>query len=157
MTETDDLWLVDSMWRAADLKRAYLTQDRAGIAACLADLDTGQLERVLVWLVLNHDDLFGELGEPSMAVREIGAAAALAPMEVEFAVTTAVRRVATKEKRGLTQAVEGLPLQDQIHTIVICTVVMLLEAFGRTRALEKLHEESVAHERMGNPRPYTIS
>ncbi|MFD7667813.1 hypothetical protein [Streptomyces sp. NPDC059788] len=152
----DDPWMVDAVWRASDLTRAYLTQDRARVAGCLAGLDTGRLERVLVWLVLEHDELFDRLGEPSMAVREIDAVAALAPVETELAMTTAVRRVAAKEA-GLTRAVARLPPLDQIHAIAICTVVMLLEALGRSRALDQLDAETAHYERMGHPRPYTIT
>ncbi|MEV6730684.1 hypothetical protein [Streptomyces sp. NPDC051364] len=79
MTKFDDPWLVDAMWRATDLTRAYLSQNRAHVERCLADLDTGRMERVLAWLVLDHDELFDRLGEPSMAVREIDAVAALSP------------------------------------------------------------------------------
>lgn len=156
MTDTDDPWLVDAMWRATDLTRAYLTPDRARVAACLTELAGDRLDRVLVWLILDHDALFDRLGEPSMAVREIDAVAALAPMEVEFATTTAVCRVAAKEAR-LAQAVEGLAPLDRVHAVAICTVVMLLDALGRTTALEQLDEETVKYERMGHPRPYTIT
>ncbi|CAM5307181.1 hypothetical protein [Streptomyces abikoensis] len=148
--------LVDAMWRAADLTRAYLDHDRAQVSACLANLDTDRLKHVLAWLILTHDELFDELGEPSMAVREIDAAAALAPMETEFATTAAVRRVAAREA-GLAHAVEGLAPLDQAHTVAICTVVMLLEALGRARALEHVDAETEEWERMGHPRPYPIT
>lgn len=39
----------------------------------------------------------GELGEPSVSVRELDSVAALAPMETELAMMTAVHRVAAKE------------------------------------------------------------
>lgn len=156
MTQTDDPWLVDAMWRAADLTRAYLAQDRVRVADCLTGLDTGRLECVLAWLILNHDELFDTLEEPSMAVREIDAVAAVGPLESELASTTAMHRVAAKEA-GLIQAVEVLAPLDRVHTIAICTVVMLMGAFGRINALEQLHEEAVAYERMGHPRPYTIT
>ncbi|WP_445520931.1 hypothetical protein [Streptomyces sp. NEAU-174] len=156
MTEPDDPRLIDAMWRAADLTRAYLVQDRVQVATCLTGLDTSRLERVLAWLILEHDRLFGELGEPSMAVRELDAVAALAPLETELAMMTAVRRVATEET-GLTAAVEGLEPLDRIHAIAICTAVMLLEARGRTTALKQLDAETVRYEQMGYPRPYTIT
>ncbi|MBT2423421.1 substrate-binding domain-containing protein [Streptomyces sp. ISL-22] len=76
---------VIAMWRVADLTRACLAQDRAQVAACLAGLGTDRVERVLAWLILNHDELFDELREPSMAVREVDAVAALAPLESDFA------------------------------------------------------------------------
>jgi hypothetical protein len=144
------------MWRAVDVTRAYLARDRAGVAACLTGLDTGRLEYVLAWVVLRHDELFETLGEPSMGVREIGAVAALAPPEAEFATTTAVHRVAARET-GLARAVEGLALVDRVHTLAVCTVVMLLEAVGHATALERLDEEAGEYERMGYPRPYTIA
>lgn len=148
--------MVDAVWRAADLTRAYLAQDRARVADGLTDLDTGRLERVLAWLILTHDDLFDTLGEPSMSVREVKAVAALAPPETEFATTTALHRVAAEET-GLTKAVESLAPLDRVHAIAICTVVMQLEAFGRTTALEQLDKETAEYERMGHPRPYTIT
>ncbi|OSZ59272.1 hypothetical protein OQI_17045 [Streptomyces pharetrae CZA14] len=156
MTERDDPWLIDAIWRAADLTRAYLVQDRIQVATCLTGLDTTRLERVLTWLILEHDALFDALGEPSMSVRELDAAAALAPLETELAMMTAVRRVATKEM-GLTGAVEGLAPLDRVHAIAICTAVMLLEARGRTTALEQLDAETVRYQQMGYPRPYTIT
>lgn len=143
------------MWRAIDLTRAYLAQDRAQVEACLTGLDADRLELVLAWLILNHDELFDRLGEPFMAMREIDAVAALAPLETELAITTAVRRVATKET-GLLRAVEGLAPLGRIHTIATCTVVMLLGAFGRANALEQIDEDAVEYERKGYPRPYTI-
>lgn len=156
MTEFDDPWLVDAMWRATDLTRAYLSQNRAHVEACLAGLDTGRMERVLAWLVLDHDELFERLGEPSMAVREIDAVAALSPVENEFATTSAVRRVALREK-GLTAAVGDLALSDQVHAISVCTAVMALQALGRVRALEEVDEKAVEYERMGYPRPYPVT
>jgi hypothetical protein len=156
MAEMDDPLLVDAIWRASDLTRAYLDQDRAQVAACLTGLDTDRLERVLVWLGLDHDRLFDTLGEPSMAVRDIYAVAALAPPEIEFATTTAVRRVAAKEST-LLQAVEGLAPLDRVHVIAINTVVMLLDTHGRAKALELLDEDALEYERKGYPRPYTIT
>ncbi|WP_381805355.1 hypothetical protein [Streptomyces niveus] len=156
MTQPDAPCLIDAMWRATDLTRAYLTEDRAQVAGCLAALGTDRLEQVLAWLVLTHDQHFDTLGESSMGLREIDAVAALAPPEVEFATTTAVRRVAARET-GLVRAVDDLGLTDQIHAIAICTVVLLLEALGRTTALEQHNEEAASYERMGYPRPYTIT
>ncbi|MGS2591113.1 hypothetical protein [Streptomyces hebeiensis] len=156
MTAIGDPRVVEAMWRATDLTRAYLAQDRVQVAACLTDLDTDRLEHVLAWLLLDRDGLFDMLGEPSMAVGEIDTVAALAPPEIEFATTTALRRVAAKETE-LLHAVKGLALLEQIHAVAICTVVMLLGALGRVTALEKLDAETVEFERMGHPRPYTIT
>jgi hypothetical protein len=71
-----------------------------------------------------------------MSVRELDAVAALAPVETELAMMTAVHRIAAREL-GLTRAVEGLAPLDRVHAIAICTVVILLEAFGRTAALDR--------------------
>ncbi|MFI2215121.1 hypothetical protein ACH47A_36115, partial [Streptomyces sp. NPDC020141] len=70
-----------------------------------------------------------------MSVREIDEAAALAPVEIELATTTALRRVASGET-GLTHAVQALTLLPQIHTVAVCIAVMLLETYGRAHALE---------------------
>ncbi|WP_331763061.1 hypothetical protein OHA19_42255 (plasmid) [Streptomyces sp. NBC_00012] len=78
----------------SDLTRAHLAGNRDRVAACIAGLGTDRLERVLAWIILDHDALFDELGEPSMGMSEVDALAASAPEEVEFATTTALRRVA---------------------------------------------------------------
>jgi hypothetical protein len=44
MAELDDPWLIDAMWRAADLARASLACDCAEVAARLMGLDADQLE-----------------------------------------------------------------------------------------------------------------
>ncbi|MFD8978616.1 hypothetical protein [Streptomyces sp. NPDC059564] len=156
MVKFDDPWLIDAIWRATDLTRAYLSQNRAQVAECVAGLDTNRIERVLAWLVLEHDELFDRLGEPSMAVREIDAMAALSPMENEFETTSAVRRVALRQT-GLTAAVGDLALPDQVHAISVCTAVMALEALGRVRALEEVDAKAAEYERMGYPRPYPVA
>uniref|UniRef100_A0AAU2K008 DUF664 domain-containing protein n=1 Tax=Streptomyces sp. NBC_00049 TaxID=2903617 RepID=A0AAU2K008_9ACTN len=155
MTEFEDSWLVDAIWRATDLTRAYLSQNRIQVETCLAGLGTGRLERVLAWLVLEHDELFERLGEPSMAVRDLDVVAALSPVENEFATAVAVRRVAAQET-GLTAALGDLALPDQVHAVTVCTVVMALEALGRVRALEEVDAKAVEYERMGHPRPYPV-
>ncbi|AXK36578.1 hypothetical protein DVA86_32390 [Streptomyces armeniacus] len=155
MTRTDDPRFVEAMWRAADLTRAYLAQDSAHVAACLTGLDTDQQEHFLMWLVLEHDALFGDLGEPTMGVRRLNELAALAPPETELATTTAFRRIAAEEV-GLTRAVEDLELRDRVHTIAICTAVMLLEALGPIHALKHLDNETAEYERKGYPRPPTL-
>ncbi|MET7344639.1 hypothetical protein [Streptomyces sp. NPDC005547] len=153
MTTPDDPLLVEAIWRAGDLTRAYLVQDCEQVSACLTGLDTAVLDRVLAWLALDHDKLFGDLGEPAMSLRELDEAAALAPLEVELAVTTAVRRVATGET-GLTGAVEALAPLDRIHAVAICTTVLQLEAYGRDEALAQLDVAAARCERMGHHRPY---
>ena len=157
MTDAGDRVTVDAMWRATDLTRAYLARERAVVEGVLAGVDADVLDGVLAWLILDHDDLFEELGEPSMRVRGLDAVAAMAPAEAEFAVTTAVRRVASGES-GLLAAVKGLDRRvDHIHAVAICTAVMLLEAVGRTDALRKLDEYTVEYVRRGHPRPYPIT
>jgi hypothetical protein len=156
MTAPDDPWMVDAIWRATDLTRAYLDRDRALVAACLTGLDTARLERVLSWLSLDHDDIFDMLGEPSMGMRTIDALAALAPPEIEFATTTAVRRVAAKEV-GVVDALEALALLDRVHALAICTAVLLLEGLGHSKAREHLDEYTADYERMGHLRLYTIT
>ncbi|GAV38267.1 hypothetical protein Saa2_01146 [Streptomyces acidiscabies] len=91
-----------------------------------------------------------------MTVRDIYEVAALAPPEIEFATTTAVRRVAMKEST-LLGALKSLALLERIHAVTINTVVMLLETHGRTKALKLLDEEALDCERKGYPRPYPIT
>ncbi|AWZ08362.1 MULTISPECIES: hypothetical protein [unclassified Streptomyces] len=153
MTESADPWMVDAVWRATDLTRAYLSQNRLQVEACLSGLDTGRLERVRAWLVLEHDELFDRLGEPTMAVRHLDVVAALSPMENELATSVAVRRVAAQETR-LTAALGDLALPDQVHAVAVCTTVMALQALGRVRALEEVDAKAVEYERLGHPRPY---
>ncbi|MFC8450227.1 hypothetical protein [Kitasatospora sp. NPDC057223] len=157
MTDAGDRVTVDAICRAADLTRAYLARERAVVEGLLAGVDGGVLDGVLAWLVLDHDDLFAELGEPSMPVRGFDAVAALAPAESQFAVTTAVRRVASGDA-GLAAVVEELGRrEDQAHAVAICTTVMLLEAVGRTEALRILDEDTAQYIRRGHPRPYTLT
>jgi hypothetical protein len=155
MMQWRDPQLVDAMWRAADLRRAYLAQDRDKVAACLTGLDDSQIERVCGWLILDHDQLFKELGEPPMTVREILAMATLAPLDTEVAVAAAVQRVRAGET-GIADAVDGMALVDQAHAIAIQTAVMLLETLGRAGALQRLNTEVREYEQMGYLRPYPI-
>ncbi|MFB6791742.1 hypothetical protein ACFCWT_34320 [Streptomyces olivaceus] len=156
MTQRRDPQLVNAMWRAVDLTRAYLAQDRDKVAACLKGLDTSQMEQIFGWLILDHDQWFEELGEPPVTVRELYSMAALAPMETEAAVAAAVQRVRAGEA-GITGAVGNLALLDQVHAIAIETAVMVLEAFGRVGALQRLDTEALRYEQMGYPRPYPIA
>ena len=152
MTDTGDPWLIDAMWRAVDLTRAYAAGDRSRVATCVTGLDTPRLERVLSWLALEHDEHFDALGEPSMGVREIDTTAALAPPEIEFATTTALRRVAAGET-GLARAVVDLAPHERVHAIATFLTVTLVEAYGRPAALERLDEKTAEYERAGYPRP----
>ncbi|MFC8449143.1 hypothetical protein [Kitasatospora sp. NPDC057223] len=157
MTDAEDRATVDAMWRAADLTRAYLAEDRAMVEKILAEVDTDALDSILAWLIISHDELFDGLGEPSLSVRGFEAVAALAPPESEFAVTTAVRQVASGEI-GLHAAVEDLGRrEDQIHAVAICSTTMLLEAVSRTDALQMLDKDTAEYVRKGHPRPYTIT
>ncbi|MGW5680171.1 hypothetical protein ACWEV4_34805 [Streptomyces sp. NPDC003860] len=45
---------------------------------------------------------------------------------------------------------------DRIHAVTICTVVMLLDAFGRTEAVRRLDDQAAEYEHRGYPRPYTL-
>ncbi|MEU6437407.1 hypothetical protein ABZ874_24160 [Streptomyces albidoflavus] len=137
--EIQDQRLVDAMWCAADLTGAYLAGDRQGVVTCTAGVDADGLDHLLAWLIMDHDMIFDDLGEPAMGLPAIDALAALAPAELEFAATTALRRVARRET-GLTDAVAALARPEQIHTIAVCTAVMLLEAYGRPGALNHLAE-----------------
>lgn len=42
---TDDPWLVDAMWRAVDLRVAYLEEDRARVVSSPAGLDDARLTK----------------------------------------------------------------------------------------------------------------
>ncbi|RGD59423.1 hypothetical protein DR950_17930 [Kitasatospora xanthocidica] len=148
--------MVDAKWRGIDLARAYLTRDRVRVAACLEGLDTERLECVLGLLAFSYDDLLGDLGEPFMKVSDLDKVAAVAPLETELATTTAVHRVAAKEV-GFAQAMTDLGLVDRIHALSICSVVMLLGAFGHAGAVAHLDEEAATCERMGYLRPYTLT
>nr|BFD90938.1 hypothetical protein KitaXyl93_22980 [Kitasatospora sp. Xyl93] len=156
VTEIGHPWMVDAKWRGIDVVRAYVTRDRAQVAACLEGLDTGRLEFVLALLVLSYDDLLGDLGEPPMNVRDLDQVAALAPPESEFATTAAVRRVAAREV-GFAKAMASLCFLDRIHMIAVCTTVMLLDAHGYAGALAYLDEEAATCERKGYPRPSTLT
>lgn len=155
MTQTSDPQLVDAMWRAADLTRAYLVRDRGWIATCLSGLGDARIQRICGWLILDHDRLFDELCEPSMAAREIYAMAALAPLDTEAAVATAVQRV-TAGETGIARAVENLEPVDQVHAIAISMAVMLLEALGYANALRRITADTAHYEQLGHPRPYKI-
>ncbi|MET8696934.1 hypothetical protein ABZV65_30840 [Streptomyces bauhiniae] len=156
MTKRFDPELVDAMWRAIDLTRAYLLGDSRRIALYLADLETSRLPHVLAWLLLEHDQHLDRLGGPTMNVQLIDTVAAAAPLEVEFEVTAAVRRVAAKEVR-LTQALEDLerPL-NQVHAITIYTAAMMAEGYGRDAAVQQLDHDAAGYELIGYPRPYPI-
>ncbi|WP_018569208.1 hypothetical protein [Streptomyces sp. PsTaAH-124] len=153
MTQPSDPLLVETIWRAADLTRAYLAQDRARVAACLVGLDSGLLDRVHDWLILDHDQLFQQLGEPTMTVSRLKATAALAPAEIEFATSTAIHRVAAGET-GLALALESLGQLDRIHALTVCMAVMLLDAYGRGGALAEIDEMTAGYEERGFLRPY---
>lgn len=149
-----EAWMVDAMWRSADLTRAYLVRDRARVAAVLAGLDDDGLDHVLTWLVLDHDALFDGFGEPFLSVREIGALAALAPVEAELAVTTAVRQVAAGTT-GLARAVAMLDPVHRVHAVAISTAVILLDAQGGPAgAVAWIDNETARYKRLGHVRPY---
>jgi hypothetical protein len=149
----DQASVVEGMWRATDLTRAYLTEDRAGVEACLQGLDALQMEHLLAWQVLEHDMLFGDLGEPSMSVPVLDAVAAVAPADCEFVMTMAVRE-AIAAGTGLSGRLETFAMPAQIHTLSVCMAVMLLEAHGRQGALQFVDAAAEDYARRGFPRPY---
>ncbi len=148
--------MVDAKWRGIDLTRGYLTRDAAQVATCLDGLDAERLRLVLTLLGLYYDDLLGELGEPPMKVSDLNTVGALGPAEIEFATTTAVRRIADGEV-GFAEAMADLGLEGRIHMIAICTVVMLMDALGEAGAVAHLGREAAACVRQGYPRPYTLT
>ncbi|MEU3566860.1 hypothetical protein AB0E96_00290 [Kitasatospora sp. NPDC036755] len=151
---TED-WTVDAKWRGVDLARAYLTGNRVRVAACLEGLDTERLECVLALLAFSYDDLLGDLG-PFMKVSDLDKVAAVAPLETELATMTAVHRIAANEV-GFAEAMTDLGLVDRIHALAICSVVMLLGAFGHAGAVAHLDKVAATCERMGYTRPYTLT
>ncbi|MEU4352902.1 hypothetical protein [Streptomyces sp. NPDC023838] len=87
-------------------------------------------------------------------MRGIDAAAALAPLETGFATAEAVRRA---KEAGLACVVEGVALLDQIHTVAVCAVVTMLEAYGRAGALERVDADTAEYERRGYAKPYPLT
>ncbi|AZM44426.1 hypothetical protein DMB38_35980 [Streptomyces sp. WAC 06738] len=151
MAYAGNVRLIETLWRAADLTRACLARDTAHIGACLTGLDTGQMKDLLAWLVLDHDALFEDLGEPSMTVGNLNMLAALAPPETEFATTTVVRRVAAGET-GPTRALEDLAPPDCAMPSRSAPRSCCRKHTALAGAL-KLDEQAAAHEREGRPRP----
>ncbi|MFI9833795.1 hypothetical protein ACIHIX_39620 [Streptomyces sp. NPDC051913] len=149
----DEAAVAEGMWRATDLTRAYLDQDRVRVGACLDGLDSVQVEHLLVWQVLEHDMLFDDLGEPSMSVRVLDEVSALAPVDCEFVMTTAVRE-AVAAGTGLSSRLQEFAVAAQVHALTVCMVVMLLEAHGRHGALEFVAASAEDFVRRGFPRPY---
>jgi hypothetical protein len=154
-SEASDPHLVEAVWRAADVTRAYVRGDRDAVTAALAGLDTTRTERLVRWLGLDCAELFDSLGEPDLAVRRIDRVAAAAPVETELALTTLVREVGARET-GLLGAVEGLEPMDRAHALAVLTAVMLLDAVGHAGALARLTAATTYFERLGFPRPYSL-
>lgn len=96
--------------------------------------------------------LSGDPGEPSMSVRVLDAVAALAPVDCEFVMTTAVREEGAAGT-GLTSRPEKIPGAAQIDALTVCTVVMLLQAHGRHGGLEFVAASAKDCVRQGFPRP----
>lgn len=133
-TETE---LQAAVRRAVDLLKGYVTRDQAEIHNALERLDKQRLEQVLAVLIVGHDVNFDELGEPSHSVKALRATAALAPLDAELAVMTAVDRVAAG-KSGFLEAVADLDdLAGQIHALAVTTAVMLTDALGTAGALQE--------------------
>jgi hypothetical protein len=146
--------LAEGMWRATDLMWAYLTEDRTRVRAGLEGLDSDQLAHTLAWQARDHDWLFDDLGEPSMSVPLLDTVAALAPVDCEFMMTTAVRKGVAAGTGLASSGLEDFPTTAQIHALTVCMAVMLLEAHGRQGALEFVTESAENYVRCGHPRPY---
>ncbi|MFF7764278.1 hypothetical protein [Streptomyces griseorubiginosus] len=145
---------VEGMWRATDLLWAYLAEDQTRVRAGLEGLDREQLAHTLGWQALDHDMLFADLGEPSMSVPLLDAVAALAPVECEFMMMTAVRGAAAANTGLMSSGLEDFPMAAQIHALTVCMAVMLMEAHGRHGALKFVAASADDYVRRGHPRPY---
>ncbi|MEW2570228.1 hypothetical protein [Streptomyces sp. NPDC047070] len=154
MAADEQAALAEGMWRATDLMWAYLAEDRTQVRAGLEGLDSDHLAHTLAWQARDHDWLFDDLGEPSMSVPLLDAVAALAPVDCEFMMTTAVRKGVAA---GTGLAYSGLgdfPTAAQIHALTVCMAVMLLEAHGRQGALGFVAASAENYVRRGHPRLY---
>ncbi|MFJ4790831.1 hypothetical protein [Streptomyces sp. NPDC088794] len=154
MAADEQAALAEGMWRATDLLWAYLTEDRARVRTGLEGLDDHQLEHTLAWQARDHDWLFDDLGEPSMSVPLLDTVAALAPVDCEFMMTTAVRKGVAAGTGLASSGLEDFPTAAQIHALTVCMAVMLLEAHGRPSALEFVAAPADDYVRRGHPRPY---
>ncbi|WP_043686610.1 hypothetical protein [Streptomyces xylophagus] len=154
MTADEQAALAEGMWRATDLMWAYLTEDRTRVSAGLEGLDSDQLAHTLAWQARDHDWLFDDLGEPSMSVPLLDTVAALAPVDCEFMMTTAVRKGVAAGTGLASSGLADFPPAAQIHALTVCMAVMLLEAHGRQGALEFAAASADNYVRRGHPRPY---
>ncbi|WP_420313288.1 hypothetical protein ACOB87_44110 [Streptomyces sp. YS-B37] len=154
MTADERAALAEGMWRATDLLGAYLAEDRTQVRAGLDGLDSDQLAHTLAWQARDHDWLFDDLGEPSMSVPLLDTVAALAPVDCEFMMTTAVRKGVAAGTGLASSGLGDFPTAAQIHALTVCMAVMLLEAHGRQGALEFVAASADNYVRHGHPRPY---
>lgn len=154
MAAEEQAALAEGMWRATDLLWAYLTEDRPQVRAGLESLGSEQLVHTLAWQARDHDWLFEDLGEPSMSVPLLDTVAALAPVDCEFMMTTAVRHGVAAGTGLVSSGLADFPTTAQIHALTVCMAVMLLEAYGRQRALEFVAASADNYVRRGHPRPY---
>jgi len=111
------------MWRALDLQRAYAYRDRVVIATLLSELNETQLAHACTVLIGNYNDDLRGLSRllrtdvsARALLREVDHAAALAPAEHEFAVTTAVRDVA-HARTDMTTALAALDTVARAHLL----------------------------------------
>ncbi|MFI1726467.1 hypothetical protein [Streptomyces sp. NPDC020489] len=146
--------LVEGMWRATDLLWAYLAADQTRVRAGLEGLDSDQLAHTLAWQALDHDMLLDNFKEPSMSVPLLDTVAALAPVDCEFMITTAVRKAAAANTGLASSGLEDFPMATQIHALTVCMAVMLLEAHGHHGALRFVGASADHYVRRGHPRPY---
>ncbi|MFJ3673729.1 hypothetical protein ACIPSE_45530 [Streptomyces sp. NPDC090106] len=150
----DETALAEGMWRATDLLQAYLSEDPVRVLAGLEGLNVEQLTHTLGWQIVDHDILFEDLGEPSMSASLLDQVAALAPLECEFMMTTAVRRAVAAGTGLIAGGLDEFPLDAQIHALTVLVAVMLLRAHGRDEALRFVAASAADFVRRGHPRPY---
>ncbi|MFE9769447.1 hypothetical protein ACFYPC_33845 [Streptomyces sp. NPDC005808] len=154
MAADEQAALTEGMWRATDLMWAYLTEDRTRVRAGLEGLGSDQLAHTLAWQARDHDWLFDDLGEPSMSVPLLDTVAALAPVDCEFMMTTAVRKGVAAGTGLASSGLGDFPTTARIHALTVCMAVMLLEAHGRQGALRFVVASADNYVRRGHPRPY---
>ncbi|MFJ3674044.1 hypothetical protein ACIPSE_47175 [Streptomyces sp. NPDC090106] len=150
----DEAAAAEGMWRATDLLWAYLTEDRDRVRSGLEGLGRDQLAHTLGWQVLDHDMVFEDLGEPSMSVAVLDQVAALAPLECELTMTTAVRKAVVAGTGLMAGGLDDFPLDAQVHALTVLMAVLLLEAHGRHGALGFVAGSAEDFVRRGHPRPY---
>ena len=128
------------MWRSLDLLRGYAYRSRAAVA--------GILDGLIMASPRGNDEV-------TLLVSRIDDLAALASLEHEFAVTTAVRRIAVDEI-DIDTAVRTLDPVDCAHALAVLTTVTTTSALS-DHIYRHILEGRAAWiaERTGAPRPYS--